>query len=60
VALMLDLGRWMLVRFTPEAAGRAGRGRVGVALPLSRRESAADWQALRVALHAPQPALPVA
>jgi len=56
VALMLDLGGWMLVRFTPEAAGRAGRGRVW--LPLWRRDAAADWQLLRVALYAPQPASP--
>ncbi len=41
VALMIDLGDWMLVRFSPG----------GYWLPLARRD-AADWQALRVALHA--------
>ena len=43
--LTIDLGGWMLVRFMP--------GRFW--LPLSRCD-AADWQALRVALHAvPRP-----
>jgi hypothetical protein len=42
VALMIDLGDWMLVRFSPGSRW----------LPLSRREAATDWQALRVALHA--------
>jgi hypothetical protein len=42
VALMIDLGDWMLVRFSPGAHW----------LPLSRRDAATDWQALRVALHA--------
>jgi hypothetical protein len=51
-ALMLDLGPWMLVRFSP--AGVRWRGAVW--LPLSRRDAAAAWPALRVALHAPQPA----
>jgi hypothetical protein len=41
-ALMIDLGDWMLVRFSPGAHW----------LPLSRRQAATDWQALRVALHA--------
>ena len=41
-ALMIDLGDWMLVRFSPGTQW----------LPLSRRDVAADWQALRVALHA--------
>ncbi len=52
VALMLDLGDWMLVRFRPAGASRLAE----VWLPLSRRDTAADWPALRVALHAPQPA----
>jgi hypothetical protein len=52
VALMLDLGDWMLVRFSPAGAGRLA----DVWLPLSRRDTAAAWPALRVALHAPQPA----
>jgi hypothetical protein len=45
VALMIDLGDWMLVRFLPGAHW----------LPLSRRDAATDWQALRVALHAAPP-----
>jgi len=47
-ALMIDLGDWMLVRFSPGAHW----------LPLSRRDLAADWQALRVALHAAPPLRP--
>jgi hypothetical protein len=50
--LMLDLGPWMLLRFSPAGMGRRG----AVRLPLSRRDAAAAWPALRVALHAPQPA----
>jgi hypothetical protein len=45
VTLMIDLGDWMLVRFSPGAHW----------LPLSRRDAATDWQALRVALHAAPP-----
>jgi hypothetical protein len=52
VALMLDLDDWMLVRFSPAGAGRFA----DVWLPLSRRDTAAAWPLLRVALHAPQPA----
>ncbi len=52
VALMLDLGSWMLVRFSPLGLRRRGT----VWLPLSRRDAAGAWPALRVALHAPQPA----
>ena len=42
---MIDLGGWMLVRFAPGVRW----------LPLTRSDSA-DWQALRVALHAVRPA----
>jgi len=42
----------MLVRFSPAGVGRRG----AVWLPLSRRDAAAAWPALRAALHAPQPA----
>jgi hypothetical protein len=48
VALMIDLGDWMRVRFSPGAHW----------LPLSRGDAAADWQALRVALHAAPPLRP--
>ena len=50
---MLDLGHWMLVRFTPQVDGRLA-WRQAVWLPLARREAPAAWPALRVALHAPQ------
>ena len=50
---MLDLGRWMLVRFTPEVDGRPA-WRQAVWLPLAQRAAPAEWPALRVALHAPQ------
>lgn len=43
VRLMIDLGDWMLVRFSPGARW----------LPFARSD-ATDWQALRVALHATQ------
>jgi hypothetical protein len=51
--LMLDLGTWMLVCFTP--ADRQG-WQGATWLPLSRRDTAVAWPALRVALHAPRPA----
>jgi hypothetical protein len=45
--LMLDLGRWMLVRFHPaDAAGR----RAAAWLPLTATADAARWAALRGAL----------
>jgi hypothetical protein len=46
--LMIDLGHWMLLRFSPGARW----------LPLSRRDAGTDWQALRVALHATPPLRP--
>jgi len=58
VALMLDLGSWLLVRFVPDAAPARTRRRAAW-LPLSRRDAPAAWPALRVALHAP-PAPPAA
>jgi hypothetical protein len=48
VTLMIDLGDWMLVHFSPGLRW----------VPLSRREAATDWQALRVALHAAPPLRP--
>jgi hypothetical protein len=48
VALMLDFGGWMLVRFIP--AGSIG-GRRSQWLPLSRDDAGVQWPALRVALH---------
>jgi hypothetical protein len=58
-ALMLDLGGWMLVRFTPDPALQQAR-RGACWLPLSVRDAAAAWPALRVALLSPQPARPAA
>jgi hypothetical protein len=55
---MLDLGAWMLVRFSEQGASWPWRGAVW--LPLSRRVAGGAWPALRVALHAPQPAQPAA
>jgi len=45
-ALMLDLGRWMLVRFRPADAGR----RAAAWLPLTAGADAGRWAALRGAL----------
>jgi hypothetical protein len=56
VALMIDLGGWMLLRFRPEGAGRRG----STWLPMSERSAAGTWHALRVALHGPQPVRPAA
>jgi hypothetical protein len=49
VALMLDLGPWMLVRFLPYAASGAGFG-AGAWLPLTLAGDLARWAALRGAL----------
>jgi len=49
VALVFDLGDWLLLRVTPP---RVQRGRV-VWLPVSRRAAATAWHGLRVALHTP-------
>jgi hypothetical protein len=55
VAVMLDLGRWMLVRFTAAEPGMA-HGSTALWLAFSGRgEGRADWSALRVALYAPPP-----
>jgi hypothetical protein len=58
VVLMLDLGAWVLVRFSPQSSTRPWQGAVW--LPLSRRSTAGAWPALRVALYAPQPVRPAA
>jgi len=49
VALMLDLGPWMLVRFMPDGARGLGL-RAGTWLPLTLAGDAARWAALRGAL----------
>ncbi|MGL6111091.1 MAG: hypothetical protein ACRC2B_13435 [Rubrivivax sp.] len=54
VMLMLDLGNWVLVRFT-SAEPALRWWRVPMWLPLSSRDAGASWPALRVALHALPP-----
>jgi hypothetical protein len=49
VALMLDLGPWMLVRFSPDATGVEGGG-ADAWLPLAEADDRAHWAALRGAL----------
>jgi membrane protein YdbS with pleckstrin-like domain len=46
----IDLGPWMLLRFTPGAGSRARW------LPVQRRGLEAQWHALRCAVYAPRPA----
>jgi hypothetical protein len=57
VALMLDLGPWMLLRFRPAAAAGTRWPRASW-IALARSDGAAAWPALRVALHAAQPDQP--
>lgn len=49
----MDLGPWMLLRFTAGAPGT--RARV-VWLPVQRRGIETQWHALRCAVHSPRPA----
>jgi hypothetical protein len=60
VRLMLDLGGWMLLRFSPDGAGRRAAWRQATWLTMSAHGAAGTWHALRVALHAAQPAQPAA
>jgi hypothetical protein len=55
VMLMLDLGTWMLLRFMPTPPHGARRA-AAQWLPLSARDAAGSWPALRVALYARQAA----
>jgi hypothetical protein len=48
LSVAIDLGPWMLLRFTPEAGGRARW------LPVQRRGLEAQWHALRCAVYAPR------
>jgi len=52
VALMIDLGSWLLLRFTPSAQ----EGRTARWLPVERRGHEGEWHALRCALHSSRPA----
>ena len=45
----IDLGPWLLLRFTPDADGRMRW------LPVQRRGLEAQWHALRCAVYAPRP-----
>jgi len=52
VAVMLDLGSWMLLRFDRQPPARPGwRGRVW--LPLKQSDAGVAWPAVRAALFAP-------
>ena len=52
LAVAIDLGRWMLLRFTPDV-GQSGRRTAWI--PVQRRGHEAQWHALRCALFAPRP-----
>ena len=53
LAVALDLGSWMLLRFQADASGR----RAAVAwLPAQRRGLESQWHALRCAVYSPRPA----
>ena len=50
LAAVIDLGPWMLLRFTPDAPARM------TWLPVQRRGLEAQWHALRCAVYSPRPA----
>ena len=49
LSVAIDLGPWMLLRFTPGASSRTRW------LPVQRRGLEAQWHALRCAVYAPRP-----
>jgi len=49
VSVTIDLGPWMLLRFSPEGQRR------GHWLPVQRRGLEAQWHALRCAVYSPRP-----
>jgi ABC-type nickel/cobalt efflux system permease component RcnA len=49
VAVVIDLGPWMLLRFTADAPPRT------TWLPVQRRGLEAQWHALRCAVYSPRP-----
>lgn len=53
LAVVVDLGAWMLLRFAPADSTRATRA---VWLPVQRRGLEAQWHALRCAVYSPRPA----
>ena len=52
LSVALDLGAWMLLRFTPTASAAV------IWLPVQRRGLEARWHALRCAVHGARPARP--
>jgi hypothetical protein len=50
LAVVIDLGPWMLLRFTPAVPARV------TWLPVQRRGLEAQWHALRCAVYSPRPA----
>jgi len=46
----IDIGPWMLLKFTPEMPGRTSW------LPVQRRGLETQWHALRCAVYSPRPA----
>lgn len=50
--IAIDLGPWMLLRFTPRAPASATRLRRPIWLPVQRRGMAFKWHALRCAVYA--------
>jgi len=58
ITVCVDLGAWMLLRFTPEAADVLHRG---TWLPIQRRGHEAHWHALRCTVYCARPvSLPTA
>jgi len=51
VAVAIDLGAWMLLRFAPDGARTTRRG---AWIPIQRRGHEAQWHALRCAVFAPR------
>ncbi len=54
LSVALDLGSWMLLRFSPTAPEARPRT---TWLPVQRRGLESQWHALRCAVHSPRPAL---
>ena len=53
LAVTIDLGPWMLLRFEPAAGVGLGSRRIW--LPVQRRGIEAQWHALRCAVYSPRP-----
>ena len=57
VAVVIDLGGWMLLRFKPQPCARSASRRP-VWIPLSERQLPREWHALRCAVHGARPIVP--